>query len=389
MYSLGLANATKGPVALALCGLSFGLASALSADARRQLFSLRWVQGMAIAVALGLPWPLYMFWRFGSAFMDGYVLNENIRVFATPMYPGQPAWWFYLSIIGAGMLPWTGILIARGIELLRGARRERADVPSVLLWSWVVAIVGFFTFSHFKLDHYVFPASPALCIICARAWHDFREGRSRSSAMRWGIRLVGPTLVGAGAVMAYAALSVLELPRGFLVVPLSLLVAGAAVARYGWGRRPLPAIPFAPVVAMTIVFAGALGWVIPRLEAGKVVPDVASWVAAHAGPGDRVATFRLNRWNTAYRFYVNRPVTQIESDEDARVFFSDQTRFYCVMTDTLYDALRSAGVPMHVAYEREGRLVTSGRALWRRKGGLTRFIVAVPDQVSDRTGVVR
>jgi alkanesulfonate monooxygenase SsuD/methylene tetrahydromethanopterin reductase-like flavin-dependent oxidoreductase (luciferase family) len=86
----------------------------------------------------------------------------------------------------------------------------------------------------------------------------------------------------------------------------------------------------------------------------------------------------LNRWNTAFRFYVNRQVTVVESDEDARRFFADRSPYYFVMTGPLYEALLSAGVPLRIAYEREGRWVTSGRALWRRNGDRTRFVVAVP-----------
>ncbi|HUR35785.1 MAG TPA: glycosyltransferase family 39 protein [Vicinamibacterales bacterium] len=376
-FLIGLANATKGPVALALCGLTFGLAAAWSRDARHQLLALRWVQGAVIAVLPGLLWPAYMIWRFGRDFVEGYILNENIRLFATPMYAGQPGWYFYLSIVGLGMLPWTFVLVARGADLVWSRRANGgADLPDVLLWSWVLAIVGFFSFSHFKLDHYVFPATPALCLICARAWHDLRDGRRGTTAVRWGVRGIGPGLVVAGIVVTFAALTVLDLDRSFLLVPAGVLACGIAATRYGW-QPALPAIPLAPIVAMGVVFLGASGWVIPRLEEGKVVPDVARWVAAHAAPTDRVATFRLNRWNTAYRFYVERQVTVVESDEDARQFFSNTTPFYCVMTGQLFDALRSAGVPLRVAYEREGRWVTSGRALWRRSGDRTRFVVAV------------
>ena len=45
----------------------------------------------------------------------------------------------------------------------------------MLLWAWTAVIVAFFTLSTFKLDHYVFPAAPALCLLCARAWGDVRE----------------------------------------------------------------------------------------------------------------------------------------------------------------------------------------------------------------------
>jgi 4-amino-4-deoxy-L-arabinose transferase-like glycosyltransferase len=377
---IGLANATKGPIALVLCGVTFGLAMLVSSEARRQLLGLRWVQGAIIATLPGLLWPLYMLGRFGRAFVEGYILNENLRLFATPMYAGQPGWYFYLSIVAVGMLPWTPMVLARVAELVTAARRrEPLALVDVLLWSWVVAIIAFFSFSQFKLDHYVFPTSPALCIICARAWRDAREAGSMSAAMRWGIRLVGPSLLVAGSLVAYASLTLLDLDRAFLLVPIALIGAGFAATWSTWSGRHLPAIPVAPIVAMGLVYVGAVGWVIPKLEEGKVVPDVARWVAAQAAPADRVATFRLNRWNTAYRFYVKRPVTVVESDEDARQFFSNPAPYFIVMTGPLYDALRAAGVPMKIAYEREGRWVTSGQALWRRAGDRTRFIVAVPD----------
>lgn len=379
---IGLANATKGPVALALCGLAFMLAASVSVAARRQLLALRWVQGACIAVACGLPWPAYMLWRFGREFVEGYILNENIRLFATPMYAGQPGWSFYLVIVLLGMLPWSGLIVARGIDLLTTRRPDAAvDVVDVLLWSWVAAIVGFFSVSHFKLDHYVFPASPALCIIAART---FQAQSVRSRVSTWGVRLIGPTLIVAGVAVTYAALVFLDLDRGFLIVPLTLVVSGGLASSYGWGARPLPAIPLAPIVAMAMVLAGAVGWVMPKLEEGKVVPDVARWVATHATSTDRVGTFRLNRWNTAYRFYVERHVVEIESDEEARRFFADPSPYYVVMTGTLFDALRAAGVPMRVVYERDGRWVTSGRALWRRNTERTRFVVAAPDTQAPR-----
>jgi len=375
----GLANATKGPVALILCGLAFCVAATVSAEARRRLLTLRWVQGGVIATLLGLPWPLYMLWRFGHQFVEGYILNENIRLFATPMYRGQPGWWFYVSIVVLGMLPWTGLLLVKAAAPFRrpGATTD-ADFAQVLLWSWVLAIVGFFSFSQFKLDHYVFPASPALCLLAACAWQEARDDMESRSA-RWGVRLVGPTLIVAGAVVAYVAYTRLDLGWSFQLVPGAVILAGLWSLQHGWSSRPLPPVPVAALAAMAIVYVGALGWVMPKLEEGKVVPDVARWVAAHATEADRVAAFRLNRWNTAYRFYVERPVSMVESDEEAREFFANPAPFYCLMTGTLYDALKAAGVPLRVAYEREGRWATSGRSLWRRAGETTRFVVAVRD----------
>ncbi|MFN7914313.1 MAG: glycosyltransferase family 39 protein [Vicinamibacterales bacterium] len=375
----GLAHALKGPVALVLAGLTMAAGCAVSASTRRDLLSLRWVQGAIIATLPGLPWPLYMLARFGREFVDGYILNENLKLFATPMYAGQPGWYFYLSIVAVGLLPWTGLLLARLGDAVRRMRQaEELDRADILLWCWIFSIVVFFSFSQFKLDHYVFPTTPALCLLCARVWEE--AGRTGSAGVaRRGAQTVGPVLIVAGAVVAYLALAVLAIDRMFVVVPVVLLAAGLLTTVQTAPGRMLPALPLAPVVAMGLLYFGAVAWVIPGLEEGKVVPDVARWVASHAGSSDRVATFRLNRWNTAYRFYVERPVTIVESDEDARQFFSAPQPYYIVMTGQLFEALRAAGVPLRIAYEREGRWVTSGKALWRRNTDLTRFVVAVPD----------
>lgn len=381
----GLANALKGPVALILCGLTMTAACAVSPNARRELLSLRWVQGAMIATLPGLPWPLYMLVRFGREFVDGYILNENLKLFATPMYAGQPGWYFYLSIVLVGMLPWSGLLLARAAGTIRSFRAGRTvDLPDVILWCWVLALVVFFSCSQFKLDHYVFPTTPALCLLCSRLWHDAADGGA-DRLSRLAVQTIGPILVVASVVMVYAAVALLDLDRGFLIVPAALGLAGLLTTVQTWRDRALPVLPLAPVLAMGVVYVGAVTWVIPRLEQGKVIPDVAHWVAANASGADRVATFRLNRWNTAYRFYVGRPVTIVESDEEARQFFSSPTPYLVVMTGPLYDALRAAGVPLRVAYEREGRWVTSGKALWRRSPQLERFIVAAPAVAPDRT----
>jgi hypothetical protein len=52
------------------------------------------------------------------------------------------------------------------------------------------------------------------------------------------------------------------------------------------------------------VLDGNIAFVLPALEARKVVPDIARRVATLAGDAVRIATYRLNRWNPAYRFYA-------------------------------------------------------------------------------------
>jgi hypothetical protein len=114
----------------------------------------------------------------------------------------------------------------------------------------------------------------------------------------------------------------------------------------------------------------------PAIEREKVVPDVAAWVRARATPDDRVATMMLNRWNPAYRYYVERHTEMLETDQELRELLSSGVPFYCVLMKRDFDDLATRGLQLDVVYRREGLRVTSGRALWRRNPDRAEFLVA-------------
>jgi 4-amino-4-deoxy-L-arabinose transferase-like glycosyltransferase len=247
-----------------------------------------------------------------------------------------------------------------------------------MLWGWTLAVVGFFTLSTFKLDHYVFPAAPALCLLCARAWSDVRADQwaERNRASRTGLYSIGPILVAVGLGCGYFLIERLELPWGAVMVPIAVTLAGAGLAVLANVRGALPPkVPWLVMIAMLVTYMGLILYVLPALEKQKIVPDVAQWVATRAQPTDRIASFRLNRWIPAYRFYVGRHTTFLEGAAEAEAFFRDPQPFYCVMRRSAYDEFVAPGIPLTIRYEREGMSATSGRALWRTYTPLTRFVV--------------
>lgn len=376
---------TKGPLALVLCGLAMALAIAMSADVRRRLLGLHWIAGAGMAVAISAPWFVYMYLRFRGDFVAGYVLDENLRLFATDRFGDQPPFWFYFQILATGMLPWTGIVIGRLVDSVRAAvshkRRDGPGSVDVLLWAWTIAIVGFFTLSRFKLDHYVFPAAPALCLLIARAWGDLRRfpDSPENRGARVGLRLVGPLLIMLGAAAAYFLLARLELPAAALFVPAVVVAAGVLITvRVNVRHDRPPAVPWIALTAVATIYVGVLLFVMPSLEKQKVVPEIARWVASRAEPDARIASYHLNRWDTAFRFYVDRHVTMLdEVDEIVELVNAPRGSkpFYCVMLGEEYDELAARGVPLKVVYARDGMWATSGRALWRRALPPTRFVV--------------
>lgn len=379
---VALAVLTKGPLALALCGLTLVLACAASRDLRRRLLGLRWVLGLAFVVVVAVPWYVYMYGRFGEAFVNAYALDENIRLFASSRFANQPGPWFYFQILATGLLPWTSIVIGRLIDdFVAVGRGERLDAFEVLLWAWIAAVVGFFTVSSFKLDHYIFPAAPALCLVCARGWADLRADplAPRNLATRVGAHLVGPVLVMMGIGLGYFLIARLELPRAAVLVPVVITVCGAALTVFvnvqgRAGGRP-PRLPWFGLTALAAAYTGLILFALPALEHRKVVPDVARFVAARAGVDDRIASYRLNRWNSVFRFYVDRHVVLLENPAEAGAFFDRTPTFYCVMHRSAYDEFVAQGKPLKILYQRDGMYATSGRALWRRRLNPAQFVV--------------
>ena len=133
--AIALGVQTKGPIALVLCGLTMLLLMALSADLRRRLLALHWGLGSADhRGASSAPWFVYMYLRFEDGFVNGYILDENFRLFAGSRFGNQPGFWFYFQILAAALLPWTGLLIGRLIDDVRALRRgERLDGVETML----------------------------------------------------------------------------------------------------------------------------------------------------------------------------------------------------------------------------------------------------------------
>jgi hypothetical protein len=151
-----------------------------------------------------------------------------------------------------------------------------------------------------------------------------------------------------------------------------LTAVGNAQGRAG---RRLPRYPWIALVALLVAYAGIITFVIPALEDRKVVPDVARWVAAHARDETRIATYRLNRWNPAFRFYVGRHTSLIDDPREAEELFRSSQPFQCVMRRAAFQLFVAQGLPLTVLYERDGLWATSGRVLWRRRITPEQFVV--------------
>lgn len=373
---LAMAVCVKGPVALALCGLAFLLSIAVSTSLRPRLLGLRWGVGLLIVAAVASPWFVYMYQRFGQAFVQGYSLNENLLLFAKPPYANQPGWTFYLQIIAVGLLPWTPVLMGRAYDALRDIVTGRAvDPVETALWCWVVAVVGFFSASQFKLDHYVFPAAPALYLLVARSWADVRGecAVARHSGIRTGFLFVGPVLAVAGVVGGWLLVVRLALPPASLMLPVAFVTAGVVLT--GPRRAQRADSPWIAAAAFGVLYLVVLSWVVPSLEQQKVVADLARAVPTVGGRAPRLCTYQLNRWTNSFLFYTKQRAAVLDEPGAFARFVKEDGPFFCVVPESSIGELDSVQARFRVTRRAEGLWATSGRALWKKRGAPTAFLV--------------
>jgi 4-amino-4-deoxy-L-arabinose transferase-like glycosyltransferase len=367
---IALAVLTKGPLGIVLAVLGLGLAMAFAPAIARPLFRLRWVRGSALVALIAAPWFVYMWWQFGHAFIEGYALRENFWLYTrgladapTKLSAGRQL--SYTRVLLAGLLPWTPILIGRLVDLARG---RRLSVEERVLWAWVVGVTGFFAFSSFKLDHYLYPVAPAACLLAAQAW---REVRAAPSLRPHAATIAG--IVATGVIVAGSGLALVPLVRNVPVsiglalnlLPPLLFVAGAIqlvrVARRA--GRP-PATPVGILAGMVGMYAIVLVAVVPEFERAKPIKTLAQWVETQVPADAVVGAYRLNRWNTSWRFYVERVVHELYEPEAISTFL-DTDHKLIVMLDHDYEELVNAGHKLRIVQQKSGLNVTSGRALQR------------------------
>lgn len=377
---LTLAVMTKGPVALVLVSLFVAAAWATSRETRRMLAQLHWKIGLPTVAIAASPWFFWMQWRFGDEFVKGYLLAGNLWYLTQPIEFSARAinHTFYVRAFAGAFFPWSTVVVGRGIDVVRRLRRHQPiDSSERLLWLWTIVVLGFFSIARFKLDHYIFPAAPACCLLAAHAW---REAARDNDGALWGTRysvlLVAGVLIVGGSFGAVALGHLnLALPMTAFILPLAVFAGGAALLfqseRIGWR---VPASLGALVVMLLVSYATVVAVGFPALEQVRPTARVARQLARVSTPDSPVGLYQLERWRGSLRYYLNRPIQRLETVDEVAAFLAHPEPVYVVMLRRDYLALRDAGASVHLLSAHRAVVGTSGRGLRRQRWG---FLVVV------------
>ena len=195
LYFFGAAaTLAKGPVAPFL-GLGIIL---LFLGLRREWSAIRrtiWWPGVLLYLVMVLPWYIAV-QRENPSFFRDFILNHNLKRFATDLYQHRQPVWYYLVVILVGLMPWTVIAIRAVVAAMQDSIAEwkvrvnpkrylchsrAGDAFPEFLVLWALFPIVFFTFSKSKLPGYILPAIPPITVLTG----DYLNRMRRNGLPNW------------------------------------------------------------------------------------------------------------------------------------------------------------------------------------------------------------
>ena len=153
---------SKGLMALVLPGITLVLYSLLTRDASvwKRLDPVR---GLLILIALAGPWFLLCA-QANPDFLHFFFIHEHVQRFMSTVHQRVEPAWYFIPILLAGLLPWTGQLWA-ALRRPFAPSETTAFSPPKFLALYVLVVLVFFSLSGSKLPSYILPAFPALALL--------------------------------------------------------------------------------------------------------------------------------------------------------------------------------------------------------------------------------
>jgi hypothetical protein len=181
---LAFATLAKGLLGFGLAGAAF-LAWFLVTGEWRLLARLRLVErlggvplpvGPAVFLAIAAPWYVAMSLFRGvdeesKTFAYRFWIHDHVKRLGQGVHTTTPGGTFdyFLEQLGFGLFPWVAAIPGALGELARVRLAGRSRRDDLVLFAGLWALVAYVTMSvsATKFHHYIFPAVPALAILCA------------------------------------------------------------------------------------------------------------------------------------------------------------------------------------------------------------------------------
>lgn len=190
---------SKGLIGIALPGVVL-LIWLLWTRQFRKVLHLPWFSGLALFGAVALPW-FVLAQRTYPNFFNYMFVGQQFNRYTAASYNNPQPWWFYLLALVLLLFPWVFFALGQLRRVTPLTLTTAIGLPEAwwrLCWTWVLAILVFFSIPHSKLVGYILPVLPALALLAALGWQRSMAHRAGAGRVLAGIVLVN---IGLAAVL--------------------------------------------------------------------------------------------------------------------------------------------------------------------------------------------
>jgi 4-amino-4-deoxy-L-arabinose transferase-like glycosyltransferase len=197
------------------------------------IIDVLYIPGIIIFSAISLPW-FYLVCRDNPDFFYFFFVREHFLRYATKIADRYEPFWYFLPLIPAGLMPWTGFFFAllSKKSIIRTPSDNKSRDSNIFLLTWFAVILIFFSISSSKLIPYIVPCIPPLALLIGadidrmvsrREWHGGAVFLSAGIALIFSAALVIYALKGDKIPQSESLPMALKLSLGLLLGPLSAI----------------------------------------------------------------------------------------------------------------------------------------------------------------------
>jgi len=343
MYAAaGLGMLTKGPVAVVLPALAFGLYLLLERRLR-DIPRMHLVTGALIVLAIVAPWYGMVYAQHGWDYIREFFIGENLERYSDTYGEQARSVFFYIPVLLTELFPWSLFVPVAVAQTFRPAVAQAfrpAGALTKLLLCWIAVIVLVFTFSSTKQDLYIFPIAAALAALIAGLLDRAIDGvqpAARYARWTWPVIVVLLLVFGVGLLRLFGAGGSPFFVRGAGVAA-GLMLAGAAAVSVYWLRRRA----FEAVAALGVTFVAVNYTLVlvslPDFERFKPVAPLSA-AARTRHPDARVIQYRVALPSMVW--YLERPVEEVLDEPVLRARLARDGETLVLLKERDYPAVQA------------------------------------------------
>ncbi len=304
----GLGMLAKGPVAPFLLFVTFFI-HLWSSGRLRRLIGVDAAVGIAVALIVGLPWYIAMLSMYGDAFVQGFIVANNLKRFARPEHAGVTGGWYWyfqnIPVLLLFFFPWSVFLPSAILRF----RKENAGARLAAIWVCVVFV--FFSLSKTQLVTYIFPLYPAAALFVGVLLDRATSGELGCK------RAVKRSLIAVAVLSVLIAVAIAVMARskypgaeaGAICLG-AVLVLAAFVAMWQRPSRAAWTIGTGMAAFTLVLIFGVVPRVAPAVSTREIVRSIP------LAPGDRVAEYGMRK--TSLLYYVGSLPQRLMSVDEAK-----------------------------------------------------------------------